>query len=554
MKEKIFKWVGEALNVEDYFAVEYPADFTHGDYAINIAMVNAKSEGNNPRELAESYKEKLEEKLLPEIEKIEIAGPGFINIFLKKDFFSKTVGDILDKGEEYGKNKSLNGQKVMIEFTDPNPFKLFHIGHMMSNTIGESFARITEANGAEVKRACYQGDVGLHVAKALWGKMKKPELSWGEAYAYGSQEYEDNKDEIVSLNKKIYDAADEGVNKLYSEGKEVSLKYFEEQYLRLGMEPRENSRAFDFYFFESEAGPKGKELVLKFLEKGIFEKSDGAVVFKGEKRDPSLHTRVFISSEGLPVYEAKELALAGMKYEKYPYDTSVVITGNEINDYFRVLMAALKEVSPELQEKTIHMSHGMLRLPSGKMSSRTGDVVTAEATIDYLKMEIEANIEKRPDQIDFEQIALAAIKYTILKQSPGKDIIFDIEKSISFEGDSGPYLQYTAVRTKAVQEKAKMEKLKEEKMRPDTFEIQEVERLLHRFPEIVSRAQKELAPQAITTYLIELASSFNAFYAEEKIIDKEDQISPYKIALTEAVGQVLRNGLYLLGIKVPERM
>ena len=546
----------ETLKIEGDFGLIHPKYIKNGDYSFFA-----------PAGKAEEFAKAL--RLTPFaqgdfLSKIEVAG-NFINIYLSKDFFSHSVKEILDKKEKFGANDLLKKEKTIIEYTDPNPFKQFHIGHLMSNTIGEAISRITESNGAEVKRANYQGDVGIHVACAIWGiknkggikndgDIKEKAKYLGECYTLGAttlKENENLKSEIQNINKKIYEKSDKELNEFYKWGKKVSLDYFEEMYQMLGTK-------FDFYFFESEVGDYGKNIVLEFLKKGIFEESDGAIVFRGENYDKRLHTRVFINSEGLPVYEAKELGLAKIKNDKYKYDKSIVITGNEINEYFRVILAAMKEVFPDLAQKTEHLSHGMLRLPTGKMSSRTGDVITAEALIEQVKEKILEKIKDRefPEQEKkeiAEVVAIGAIKYSILRQAIGGDIVFDFDKSISFDGDSGPYLQYACVRANSVLEKSAQGR-SASGGRPKNFEITELEKYLYRFPEVVERAGREYAPHYIVTFLIELASIFNSFYAKEKIIDENDPSSPYKIALTSATAYILHSGLHLLGIRVPERM
>ncbi|MFA6227325.1 MAG: arginine--tRNA ligase [Candidatus Paceibacterota bacterium] len=544
--------------------LEHPEDISHGDYSSNIAMILAKAVAENPREFAEKIKAEILERKPAEIEKIEVADPGFINFYLSKNFFTDSVKEILKSGEKFGKNKDLRSQKIVVEYTDPNPFKEFHIGHLMSNSIGEAVSRIIEANGANVKRACYQGDVGLHVAKAIYGIIVlQPDIdklfsdkkysasSLGEAYVYGAEAYEGDlaaKADILKINKNIYDGSDPLANKVYKWGRKISLEYFEDIYKILGT-------SFDNKFFESETGPFGKEIVEKNIGK-VFEKSDGAIIFRGENY--GLHTRVFINKEGLPTYEAKELGLAKIKYDKTKYDKSIVITGNEINEYFKVLLKAMSLVFPELAVKTVHLSHGMLRLPTGKMSSRTGQVVTAVSLIDKIKDTIKEKMkgremsEKEREKVS-EEVSVGALKYSILKQVTGKDIIFDFDKSISFEGDSGPYLQYSYARAKSVLRKAKDERISGN-TKERGHEIFELEKMLYRFPEIVERAGKDYAPNHIATYLIQLASSFNGFYAKGKIVDKEDKNSSYKVALTEAFTVVLKNGLNLLGIKAPEKM
>ena len=561
----------DEAKIPQKISLEHPEDFVNGDYSSNIAMVLAKQVSQNPRELAEKIVAEIKERLPKEIEKISVAGPGFVNFYLSKSFSPDSIKDILKTGEKFGKNENLKNQKIVIEYTDPNPFKEFHIGHLMSNSVGEAISRIVEANGANVKRACYQGDVGLHVAKTIWGfkkavsentaplSLKDVDISmWGQAYALGATSFEGNeiaKKEIIELNKIIYSGKDKEINKIYDAGRKASLEYFEEIYKILGTK-------FDAYFFESKTGGFGKKIVEENMEKGIFEKSDGAVIFKGENY--GLHTRVFINSEGLPTYEAKELGLSKIKYDKFKYDKSIVITGNEINDYFKVLLKAMGLVFPELASKTVHLSHGMLRLPTGKMSSRTGKVVTAMSLIEKIEDTIKEkmvgrDIEDKEKVKIAEEVSVASLKYSILKQLTGKDIIFDFDKSISFEGDSGPYLQYSYARATSVLRKAKEEKISKafslfNKTKISSTEVTELEKMLYIFPEIVERAGEDYAPNHIATYLIQVASAFNGFYAKGKIVDRDDKLSPYKVAVTEAFTIVLKNGLNLLGIKAPEKM
>lgn len=560
MQEAIKQAIRKISGAESDFLVAHLEDLSRGDYFTNAALVLAKAEGKDPRALAEELRGKLEAAHIEGVESIEAAGPGFLNFRLKKDFFEGEIKKIVTDGAGFGKGKEYKGKKVIAEYIDPNPFKELHIGHLMPAAIGESLARLYEWAGAEVKRACYQGDVGMHVAKAIKGIMlladERPVVSGslreqaaflGRAYAAGSRAFEENPEEIKDLNKKIYERSDNEINELYDWGRKVSLDYFETVYKKLGTK-------YDFYFFESESGVYGKELVMEYLARGVFEKSDGAIIYPGEKH--GLHTRVFINAEGLPTYEAKELGLAKVKNDRYPYDLSVVVTGNEINEYFKVLLSAMRQVFPDLAEKTKHVGHGMLRLTTGKMSSRTGDVIAAETLLEQVSAQVEEKMNEFQGAAEerkeiAEMVAIGAIKHTILRQAPGKDIIFDPKQALSLEGDSGPYLQYALVRTKNLLIKAR-----EAGEKPETgnapAEMVDVERLLHRFPEILARAAADLAPQHVVTYLTEVASAFNTFYANTKVIGSAH--AGYYLALTQAVGVVLENGLSALGIPAPERM
>ncbi|MCW9054844.1 MAG: arginine--tRNA ligase [Candidatus Pacebacteria bacterium] len=566
IEEKLINLVRSALTelgieAED-IKLEHPADLFHGDFSCNAAMVLAKEARKSPRELAEEIVRYIEENKPSEVEKVAVAGPGFINFDLSREFFIQNVRDVLEAASVWGRNDALKGKKVMVEYTDPNPFKVFHIGHLMSNAIGESVSRLIEFSGAEVKRANYQGDVGLHVAKAIWGlkEIDAPIESvemLGKAYAAGAVAYESNpvaEKEINEINREVYERSNEEVNVLYDTGRTLSLEHFEEIYKKLGTK-------FDHYFFESETGPLGKEIVEEYLSSdasakdSVFRESDGAVIFDAETHDPSLHTRVFLNSEGLPTYEAKELGLLKKKNETYPFDISITITAEEQREYFRVVKEAMKQIFGELAEKVAHLTHGTLRLTSGKMSSRTGDVISGESLVN----DVEVEVEKRMGAFNVEgvretaeSVAVAAIKYSILKQSTGRDIIFNPEQALSFEGDSGPYLQYTNARIGSLLEKAR-ESGVEVGISTPLPQATDVERLLYRFPEVVRRATENYEPHYITNYLTELAGVFNSWYGQEKILDGTPEVS-YRLAIAHAVSTTLQNGLWLLGIKAPERM
>lgn len=555
------------------FVIEHPDEMNRGDFAANIALILSKQIGKKPKEIAEEIKKEIEKDLPNEIAKVEVAGPGFINFYLSKDFFRKSLSEIIDSGNVYGKGESLKGKKVLYEYTDPNPFKQFHIGHLMSNAIGEALSRLAEWNGAEVKRMCYGGDVGLHIGKTIWGMIENkknfPEDGdtleekvkfVGEAYTYGNNKYEDDpeaKKEIEEINIKVFSAVggsalggeDEDIEVAYKKGKNWSLELFHKMYEFLGTH-------FDYEIFESEVGNVGKEKVLEAKEKGIFEESEGAVIYKGEKA--GLHTRVFINSDRLPTYEAKEIGLAFKKFDLENWDQSVVVTANEQKEYYRVVLAALKEINSRVAEKTTHLTHGMLRLATGKMSSRKGNVITAEELINSIKEEVKEKIkdkeygENLKEEI-MDSVTLGAIKYVILRQHPGKDVIYDSKTALSFEGDSGPYIQYALTRAQSVISKADKDGVYAAVSAPD-MAITKLEQMLYRFPEIVERAGEEFSPQLVTTYVTELASTFNGYYADHVIVSTNEIESPYRVALTKAFVTVMRNGLNVLAIPVPEKM
>ncbi len=555
LNESVKKAVSDAgFFVSDVY-FEHPSNLEHGDYSTNVAFELSKSEKKNPREIAEKIISIFEKP--GQIEKVEIAGPGFINFYLNRTFFRDAVRDILNKKEKWGANEIHKNKKVLIEHTQPNPFKPFHIGHLMSNTIGESISRLYEFTGAEVRRANYQGDVGLHVAKALWGLRKtggdpSNVSDIGKAYVEGNKAYEEDEKnvvkEITSFNLMVYELSKE-IEEDYKIGRKVSLQHFEELYKILGTK-------FDYYFFESETTLPGRALVKEGLASGVFEESEGAIVFKGEKY--GLHTRVFLNKQGITTYEAKELGLSQLKAEKWDFDISITTTAVEQKEYFKVVFKALSLLRPRLAEKLKHVTHGMMSLSGGdKMSSRKGNIVTGEFLINDMlekaneKME-DRDFSKEEKENVAKAVAVSAIKYSILKQKAGKNIKFDKEKSLSFDGNSGPYLQYAHTRAVSILSKADKMGLKAStELAPS--EATTLEKTMYKFPEIVKRAQIENEPHYITTYLTELAGMWNSWYASEKILE-DNILAPYKLAVVKAFAQTMKNGLWLLGIEVPEKM
>lgn len=622
--------------------LEHSGKESFGDFTTSVVIRISKDVGQSAQEIAkriisELYKSNEIKNL--GVEKIEAAGPGFINFYLKQEIFLKEIEEIISQGQNYGWQASLAGTKIMVEYTDPNPFKEFHVGHLYSNIVGESLCRLLESQGATVWRVNYQGDVGLHVAKSLWGMGKlvsdepredaplgEKAAFMGRSYALGSSAFEEDgqaKAEITQLNKKIYER-DSSVVELWKKGKRWSLDYFESIYQRLSTNYGKTP-AFNRYYPESEAGEEGTKLVKEGLAKGIFDKGEGgAIIFPGEKY--GLHTRVFINSLGLPTYEAKELGLAPTKYRDFAYDQSIIVTGNEIDEYFKVLLKALSLINPELGAKTKHISHGMVRLPEGKMSSRTGKVIRGEWLLDEagraaLKIINESSKDRKAYENEFkplevaETVGLGAVKYAFLKSSLGRQIEFDFGQSVSFDGNSGPYLQYTYARAMSVIHKSQITNNKNQtnskiqnsnppllfdawkfrfvwdlKLGAWDFTTEELTllRTLYKFPEVVEAAAFKYEPSQVCNFLFDLAQKFNLFYNNVPILKDKSQIlttksqttataeSPtggtnsndlgfgppageagiwdFRLALTVAVAQVIKNGLHLLGIEAPERM
>jgi len=613
MKQQITELLTEVLISLGYDGVtpevSRPENIDHGEYATNVAMALAHQKHLRPIDIAKKIQVTLEgvvasmqkqagdlttyqtgqtipsfqikpewKNVLQAIEKVEIAGPGFLNIHFSEAKLSTLALELLiseDSAKIRQKSTTHKKRKtIMVEFAHPNTHKAFHIGHLRNITTGECIVRLLEAVGNKVVRANYQGDVGMHIAKCLYGMQKglsgqpipkettaiQEKIAFlGASYAAGSKAYDADtsaKEEIERINKQMY-TKDASVYPLYEQTRAWSLQYFEHIYTRVGS-------TFDRLYFESEVYESGKKLVEDGEKKGIFIKDQGAVIFPGKKfaRLPArqgLHNRVFITSDGNPTYEAKDMGLGKLQFEEYHPDLVVHCVGSEQSGYFQVIIEALAQLLPVTKGKEYHLVYGWVNLKKGKMSSRTGLVVLGEWLIDTVKDEISKkvvdNVSKYKDSgiTDVndisETLAIAAVKYSFLKVGTTQQIAFDINESINLHGDSGPYLLYTYARCQSVLRKAG----KPTKEIPEevTLTAEEVSlaRLLLYFPEIVAEAADYYAPNILCTYLFTLAQALNLFYQNCPILD-----NPYRLKLTEATAQVLKKGLYLLGIQTVERM
>lgn len=535
------------------------------DFATNAAMRLTRELKKNPLEIAEAIKQEFEKGNTEVI--VEVAKPGFLNFMLRDEYWK---GKLANLGTDFEKNISCSeysGQTVVCEFSDPNPFKVLHVGHLYTSIVGDAISRLIEFAGGKVVRANFGGDVGLHVAKTIYEmKRRKNDLfgenleKWNvltvaeksekmaECYVAGTQAYEDDEQarkEIVELNKKIYEITTKNeraseIAQIYWLGRETSYAYFEEFYVRMGVK-------FDKYYPESTVADKGLRIVKEQLKNGVYEESDGAVVFKGEKY--GLHTRVFINKEGLPTYETKDVGLIFAKWEDYQFDKSVIITGNDIVDYMKVVLASISEYKPKLVERTLHLTHGNVRLPGNeKMSSRKGNFLKA---VDVLTL-IEEALSKQHNNLD-KKVAMGATKYAFLKYKMGGNIEFSVDDSVSMTGNSGPYLQYAAVRAKKILAGTLKDGVSEG---DGTWKLNEFEKELIKkvvqYREIVEVAVREAAPHKVCEYLYELAQTFSRFYENVKVVGSEYEKERGEIVL--AYLKTLTHGLKILGIEVPERM
>ncbi len=543
----------ECFGMEAAFAVERPGELSHGDYATNVALAVSKQLGKNPKEVAEAIVACIDTKKPATIASVSIAGPGFINFTVSREFFNTELKTMLEKREQWGKSVLYSGKHILVEHSSPNLFKAFHIGHVMNNAIGESIKRLATFSGATVKTISFPSDISLGVAKAVFVLLEKygPDFIptdvaiLGDAYVEGTKRYDDDE----STHARIKEIADNLYNEtpspewvLYNVCKAYNIKYFESITKRLGSE-------FDSYIYESEAGVAGKKIVLDNTPT-VFTESEGAIVYVPDEARKDINTAVFINSQGNPTYEAKDIGLLSLKFSGEPLDISIFVTDNQQVPHFQVVLDAAHKINSEWSEKSVHVHHGRMSFKGQKMSSRLGGVPLAETLLDTVSEEVTSrDAELSKETID--AIAIAALKFSILRAMAGKDINFDPETSLSFEGDSGPYLQYSVVRARSVLQKAEG-KLSD--TLPEAWQTTDLEKILIHFPEVVEHAIREWSPHFIVTYLLELSQAFNSWYGNTKIIDEADPSSPYKLALSKSFTQTMANGLHLLGISVPEKM
>lgn len=536
--------------------VELSADPKFGDYSTNAAMVFAAIVKRPPRQLAAELAQAIA-AASSAFEKVEVAGPGFINLTLNNSAVAEgAAASLTHRPSRYV------GQRVIAEYSDPNPFKPLHAGHLYTTLVGDAIARLLELGGANVVRLNYGGDVGLHVAKSMWAiiqelggeypsKMSQipveEQPAWlGARYVEGNNAYDDDPEAhqaITAINKRVYELHSSGDTasdfaKLYWMGRTWSYDYFPRLYKELQVVP------FDRTIPESEVTLLGLETVRAQLAAGVYEESDGAIVFKGEPF--GLHTRVFINSQGLPTYEAKDVGLLLTKWRDYHFDRSIVITGNEQEQYMAVMLRSVAEFESAPASRSQHLTHGTVKLAGGqKMSSRKGNIVGA---FDILKAAEEA-AGKLPNHATHDTV-LAAVKYAFTKNRIGGDIIYDPSESVSLEGNSGPYLQYAHARARSILAKAKMPTSNKLAALDATERILAVK--LAEYSSVLERAVEELMPHHIATYLYELSQLFNRFYEGSRVIGdpRQDQ----RLNLVGLYADVLQAGLGLLGITAPDRL
>lgn len=544
------------------FEVEATENLEFGDYTANVAMVRAKENKENPKELAERIAGELRENhnLESIIEKIEAAGPGFINFWLKTDVLLSNLTQIDSEKGKYGTSDLGKGKLAIIEYSSPNIAKPFGVGHLRSTVIGDAIANLFEAIGWEVMRDNHLGDWGTQFGKMVyaiktWGDEEKIKSSNSPVselvklyvkFHEASEKDESLEDAARAWFKKLEDG-DSEARRIWQLCVDLSWIEFNEVYEILGIKFSSDfngGRGLGESFFENRM----KSVIDELNAKGLLKTGEGGaklVFFDKDKYPPAM----IIKKDGATLYHTRDLATDKYRLEKYNPDLIINEVGSEQGLYFKQLFEIEKLSGWYKEGQRVHVGHGLFLMEGKKMSTRAGKTVELR---EVLAEAIERAKKLGNETTNAKAVGVGAIKYFDLLHQPMTNINFDWDRMFALEGNSGPYLQYTVARTNSVIAKVKG-KRQEMKVPKDVNEEESVIlRSLVRFPEVIESAALNYSPNLLCNYLYDLASKYNGFYNKHKIIGSGSE--EFRLALTEAVGQVLKNGLKLLGIESPERM
>ena len=545
----------------------------------------SKAAKKSPKDIAEDLLERIGED--HPVGEVILAGPYF-NVKLDISALSASIlKEVEEKGDDYGKGHSLDGKKTMVEFSCPNTNKPLHLGHMRNDSIGESVSALIKSQGSEVMKVNLINNRGVHICKSMlaykvFGNGETPE-STGEKgdhfvgryyvrFAQWEKEAEEEKknnpdcvnrpdwiDPGVKAQEmlKAWEDGDEEVRALWQKMNNWTLQGLEESYKNMGI-------SFDKYYYESETYKYGKEEVLKGLEKGVFQKEeDGSV--QVDLSSIGLDKKVLLRKDGTSLYMTQDLGTAIRRHEDWPFDSLIYVVASEQKYHFTVLFHCLGLLGYEWAKELHHLSYGMVNLPDGKMKSREGTVVDADDLLGELTALAKAEIENknREDAVDdvdetSRKIALGALNYYLLQVSPTKDMVFNPKESISFNGNTGPYLQYTGARISSILRKYK-------EMEDDCVPFEgnllqgddekELLKLIDIFPEIVEKAAMNYDPSVVAGFLYDTAKTFSHYYHDNRTLNAESpELVKARVMLVKMLSVVMRNGFALIGVPFLEVM
>ena len=558
-----------------------------GDYTVVVFPFLALSK-KRPEETAQEIGEYLKNNV-PAISSFNVV-KGFLNLAISPSYWVDLLNEI-DNNEKWGITPvTEESPLVMVEYSSPNTNKPLHLGHIRNNLLGYALSNIIEANGNKVVKTNIVNDRGIHICKSMlawlkWGEGETPASSGkkgdhliGDYYVAFDKHYKAELNELMEKGMSKEEA--EAASPLMAEAREMLVKWeagdkdvralwekmnnwvyegFDETYKRLGVD-------FDKIYYESDTYLVGKETVLGGLEKGIFYRREDESVWADLTND-GLDEKLLLRSDGTSVYMTQDIGTAQLRFRDYPIDKMVYVVGNEQNYHFQVLSLLLDKLGFSWGKGLVHFSYGMVELPEGKMKSREGTVVDADDLMDEMintARETSEELGNKLNDLTEEEkaeinriIGLGALKYFMLKVDARKNMLFNPKESIDFNGNTGPFIQYTYARTRSIERKAIDAGVVRSTARPESVSEKEcaIIRMLNDFPAIVKQAGSDYSPSGIANYAYELAKEYNQFYHDFSILKEENEATKsFRILLTHNVGKVIKTAMGLLGIEVPERM
>jgi arginyl-tRNA synthetase len=534
--------------------ISIPPNPKMGDYAFPCFKLG------KPKEEAEKLKKSI--KLPKSFSKAEVMGP-YLNFFVNNAFFNEeTLSRINKEKENYGKGKEK--QTIVIEFCGPNTNKPLHLGHVRNMALGDSVKRILNYQGNKVHPVNIINDRGIHICQSMiaykkWGKKKLPDKKGdhfvGDYYVLFSKKVkEDEKLKLEAQELLLeWEMGNKDVRKLWKQMNSWVLNGFKETYNRFGIK-------FDREYSESNYYENGKEIALEGLKKNVFEQDHTKAII-APLEEFNLPNKVILRPDGTSIYITQDMYLAGLRYQDFKFDKMIYVVASEQNNHFQQLFKILELLKRPYAKDLYHLSYGLVNLPDGRMKSREGTVVDADDIMDEISSLAEKEIKKRYDNLAekkikerAELISLGAIKFFMLKTDASRDMIFNPEDSLSFEGETGPYVQYTHARSCSILRKAKKISSKADySLLIDDSELNVI-KLLYSFPEKIKDAANNYRPHTICRYLIDLSQAYNEFYHKCIVISEDKELMNARLAIVDSVRQVLDNGLELLGIKAPDEM
>ncbi len=556
-----------------------PPNAEMGDYAFPCFKLQHFS--GNPKEKAEQLKAKLQlpESRLPSfISKTEVAGP-YLNFFLNQTLLAEeTLKRIYKEAKHYGQQKKYKSKRIVVEYCGPNTNKPLHLGHIRNMALGNALCKILAFVGNEVHPVNIINDRGIHICQSMlayqkWGQSKEPDTEKRKGdhfvgnfyvlFAKAAKEEEAaGKDHLKKEAQEMllkWELGDKETHALWKKMNSWVLQGFAETYKRFGI-------SFERDYFESEYYQQGKEVVQEGLKKGIFQKdpATGAILAPLEKFN--LPNKVLLRGDDTSIYITQDMYLANLRYQDFKFQQMIYVVASEQKLHFQQLFKILELLGKKYAKDMYHLSYGLVNLPSGRMKSREGTVVDADDLMDEVAALAKKEIIQRHKDLSEKEIhersqaiALAAIKFFMVQTDAVRDIVYNPEESLSFEGETGPYVQYTHARACSILRKAKHEHHLTPNAHVSFAQFQlplefAVVKLLSTFPEVIVKTAETYKPHLLAHHLLSLAQAFNEFYHSCPVLSDQVNLTKARLLLVDAVRQVLANGLHLLGITAVEEM